>query len=848
MSKALINYEAVAMGLWGRTPQKCVNSCSQSKQLQEINDSMVLSGFPLFGAEDGMTLLGADTRFSDAGLGMDLDTIMLSEIYEYIVLTNGQDAAGAPPFMRHLLVYKLQHAMILASAGYAAEAQKYADTVVACVKSNAKYGDLAEMAEFVAAKVAADGGSSSGGWLSSKLGRSKFDKMWVQSFNKFVAGEDDDAGVAAGTSAAEEEGIFKKLAKKSHSEASSVDSSPNYRAPGVAHGHQPIQRVASFHAMGSMRADHPPNLNRTQSHANFGGDLGAYRKQSIPGSRSASPQFSAVVPPRPASTTSSTIYNPYAPGPGGASAHTDAGVGVASRPSSRGALSRAHTYSPVADYGPGSANASANVSPEASRDGLQDDEPAPAAPPVTAATVPPPARAPPKRTAQPPANPYAPPVANPYAPGASSGASNPYAPAPASSRRASETLGHGEHTSLPGSPEAKTKAQSKAPKQSSVSVPAPVPDRQLSYENPYAPVATPDNPYAYGGVSGLNPDEPVEEAEPDGQSEQQYEQQPESEPEAGDEPQPELEETADYGGHEPEYDPEADYGLEEEEEFDPESRPGNKIFAAPPRRSSAPRSAVAAARAPGGAPPGPPGPPAPPMPHFAAAAAAASRSTPTIPEEEAEAEAEDLGLGNSKKDAAQEEKRKKEEAEKRAEAEANKKGGWFSWLRKPGAGEDPNKPKPVRAKLGEESSFYFDENLKRWVNKKAPLESQGPAAPPPPPKAKSKPATPSPAAAPAPVPAPGTSSAPTGMSPATSQRSTPVPGPGTTRGGAAPSPASAPAPPGKPPGGPPAPAKPPIAGGLDDLLAAAPAPGRKPARRNARSRYVDIVSQQQEQQ
>lgn len=48
--------------------------------------------------------------------------------------------------------------------------------------------------------------------------------------------------------------------------------------------------------------------------------------------------------------------------------------------------------------------------------------------------------------------------------------------------------------------------------------------------------------------------------------------------------------------------------------------------------------------------------------------------------------------------------------------------GWFSWL---GRGGDSSKPAPVRAKLGEsKSSFYFDKDLKRWVNGKVRLENK----------------------------------------------------------------------------------------------------------------------------
>ncbi|KAF3490653.1 COPII coat assembly protein SEC16 [Arthroderma uncinatum] len=74
---------------------------------------------------------------------------------------------------------------------------------------------------------------------------------------------------------------------------------------------------------------------------------------------------------------------------------------------------------------------------------------------------------------------------------------------------------------------------------------------------------------------------------------------------------------------------------------------------------------------------------------------------------------------------------------KAAEEDAKKapvdpKKGWFTgWFGK----RDPSASGgPIRAKLGEQSSFYFDEDLKRWVNKKDPdsATAAAPVLPPPP--------------------------------------------------------------------------------------------------------------------
>ncbi|EMD87446.1 hypothetical protein COCC4DRAFT_165611 [Bipolaris maydis ATCC 48331] len=73
-----------------------------------------------------------------------------------------------------------------------------------------------------------------------------------------------------------------------------------------------------------------------------------------------------------------------------------------------------------------------------------------------------------------------------------------------------------------------------------------------------------------------------------------------------------------------------------------------------------------------------------------------------------------------------------EDAKRDKEAAAAKKGGWLSgWFKK-----DPNAgPGPIKAKLGEESSFVYDTDLGKWVNKKAgATDTAKPAATPPPPR------------------------------------------------------------------------------------------------------------------
>ncbi|KAL5529034.1 hypothetical protein ACEPAG_5008 [Sanghuangporus baumii] len=89
--------------------------------------------------------------------------------------------------------------------------------------------------------------------------------------------------------------------------------------------------------------------------------------------------------------------------------------------------------------------------------------------------------------------------------------------------------------------------------------------------------------------------------------------------------------------------------------------------------------------------------------------------------------------GNEDEDDGKTEKEepKKEESKKpETNSSISSSSSWFGrWFSRPSSA----KPAPVKANLGEETSFYYDKELKRWVNKKAGAEPPKSAAPPPPP-------------------------------------------------------------------------------------------------------------------
>ncbi|KAK0727354.1 Sec23-binding domain of Sec16-domain-containing protein [Lasiosphaeria miniovina] len=104
-----------------------------------------------------------------------------------------------------------------------------------------------------------------------------------------------------------------------------------------------------------------------------------------------------------------------------------------------------------------------------------------------------------------------------------------------------------------------------------------------------------------------------------------------------------------------------------------------------------------------------------------------------------------------------------EDTKRAAEAKQAKKGwGFTTWFGSGGAAKkeshDPASNKPIRAKLGEANSFYYDPDQKRWVNKNAgPEDNVTKKATAPPPRGGPRSASSSPAP---PMGVPGPTSAP----------------------------------------------------------------------------------------
>lgn len=147
------------------------------------------------GAEDPqsqLTLLEADPRLS-VDFGKDMESILLTEVYEFATSMGASSFAAIP----HLQAYKLYHAFALAEAGYRNEAQQYCDTIASLITSKTRsspyynvqfVGKLDDLGK----RLAQTPSTSSSSWIS-KPSVDKVSSSLFAKFNNFIAGDDSDA-------------------------------------------------------------------------------------------------------------------------------------------------------------------------------------------------------------------------------------------------------------------------------------------------------------------------------------------------------------------------------------------------------------------------------------------------------------------------------------------------------------------------------------------------------------------------------------------------------------------------------------------------------------------------------
>ncbi|KAK3056063.1 vesicle coat component [Extremus antarcticus] len=199
--------------------------------------------------EEGVefALLGANHSASSAEtVGHDLDSILLTEVYEYATSLSAQ--ANAVSYLPHLQAFKLLHAQELAGHGLKTNAQAYCDAITSAYTSTTRPSPyyhpvftqaVADFGAFLA-QTPHDGKAG----FFSKPAMNKVSSGAASWFSKFVAGDEDAQSVASGAGGAGSEdmaGPFGRVNGESPS-LSREDSSSDLYNPMMGGG-MPIPGV-----------------------------------------------------------------------------------------------------------------------------------------------------------------------------------------------------------------------------------------------------------------------------------------------------------------------------------------------------------------------------------------------------------------------------------------------------------------------------------------------------------------------------------------------------------------------------------------------------------------------------
>jgi hypothetical protein len=145
------------------------------------------------GADDQQThfsLIGGSTTQQGSDFGHSLDTILLSEVYEFATMSNTAPSIPIP----HLQAFKLYHAEVLAETGKRMEAQQYCDTITNIVTTKTNRSPyynrqfMEWLDDFARRLSQAPADKSEKSWKPSidKVSSS----IWGK-FNNFIAGESE---------------------------------------------------------------------------------------------------------------------------------------------------------------------------------------------------------------------------------------------------------------------------------------------------------------------------------------------------------------------------------------------------------------------------------------------------------------------------------------------------------------------------------------------------------------------------------------------------------------------------------------------------------------------------------
>jgi hypothetical protein len=251
-----------------------------------------------------LVLIGIDHKQHATELGIDLEPILLTEVYEFALSLSAQNN---PHIMPHLQNFKLAHAYQLAEYGYRADAQAYCDAIAAAMKATTRMSPYYN-ASFIATlddlgkRLSQSPKDNSSSWIS-KPSMDRVGTSLLSKFNSFIAGDDENAesNKVSGT----EVGPFAKIAGDSPSITPSQSSADLYGAySGYGVPSQPAVPTNSRYAPSNNYA---PRTSSEQQRTRYE-PHGRPSMESNDSQRAMSDSFMPITPMTPASA-------PYSPQP-----------------------------------------------------------------------------------------------------------------------------------------------------------------------------------------------------------------------------------------------------------------------------------------------------------------------------------------------------------------------------------------------------------------------------------------------------------------------------------------------------------------------------------------------------
>ena len=269
----------------------------------------------LFGGADdpatNVTLLGVDHLQHPDDFSRDIDSILLTEIYDFTstVLASTTSMTSSP----HLQAYRLYHALLLAENGYRSEAQQYCEAITSALKSTTKrslyYHDLLfDALEELVSRLRQAPTDNSSSWMS-KPSLDKVSGSFFSKVNQFIAGDDSDADSAvSGKGTNPLAGPFRGVSGDTPNISRSSSSTDLYGSYPSAPPLQAGTAAPSRYAPGGQYAPHGQYTPRS-SLENNGRPSQEYRRPSQHDNYKATPLTQQPSPNLPRPSSSSNLYH-----------------------------------------------------------------------------------------------------------------------------------------------------------------------------------------------------------------------------------------------------------------------------------------------------------------------------------------------------------------------------------------------------------------------------------------------------------------------------------------------------------------------------------------------------------